>query len=375
MTENVEVKLETEDSASLLVIEPFYCGSHKQLVDLLVSSFEPSNVKLVTMPGKKWPWRARTSALWLSSVVPSIGPDVKTLFSSSVLNLTELIGLRPDIRDIPKKVLYFHENQLVYPVRKSENKERDFQFGYNQILSCLVADKIIFNSRFNMTSFLDSINSFLKLMPDHRPKDLKEKISPKCEVLNFPLDFKDAQIQPLTSLRCNSDLPLHILWPHRWEHDKDPDSFFSILMQLKNEGFLFRLSVLGQQFSEIPEIFGEAKQLLSNEVVAWGYLPNKEDYFSALRNADVVVSTANHEFFGVAMLEAVHYGCYPLAPNSLVYPELYSSKHLFNTKQQLYKMLKRFCKNPAAARQSIIDLDTSKYSWQLLSKRFHETLC
>ena len=94
------------------------------------------------MPGKKWPWRARTSALWLSSVVPSIGPDVKTLFSSSVLNLTELIGLRPDIRDIPKKVLYFHENQLVYPVRKSENKERDFQFGYNQILSCLVADKV-----------------------------------------------------------------------------------------------------------------------------------------------------------------------------------------------------------------------------------------
>ena len=28
-------------------------------------------------------------------------------------------------------------------------------------------------------------------------------------------------------------------------------------MQLKNEGFLFRLSVLGEQFSEIPEIFGE----------------------------------------------------------------------------------------------------------------------
>lgn len=374
MSENVNMDSATGVSESLLVIEPFYCGSHKQLVDLLLSSYETSDVKLVSMPGKKWPWRARTSALWLSSVLPPIGANVKTLFSSSVLNLAELVGLRPDIRDIPKKIIYFHENQLVYPVRKSENKERDFQFGYNQILSCLVADKILFNSRFNMTSFLDSINSFLKLMPDHRPKDLKDKISPKCEVLYFPLDFQDPQIQPYLSSRLTCDQPLHILWPHRWEHDKDPDALFGVLMQLKKEGFSFRLSVLGEQFSEIPEIFPEAKQHLSSEIVNWGYLTNKEDYFSTLRTADVVVSTAKHEFFGVAMLEAVHYGCYPLAPKSLVYPELYPSKHLFNTTNQLYKMLKHFCKNPASARQSKIDVDTSKYSWNLLSHRFRELL-
>ena len=94
------------------------------------------------MPGKKWPWRARTSALWLSTAIPDVGADVKALFSSSVLNLAELVALRPDIRDVQKKILYFHENQLVYPVRKSENRERDFQFGYNQILSCLVADQV-----------------------------------------------------------------------------------------------------------------------------------------------------------------------------------------------------------------------------------------
>ena len=34
-----------------------------------------------------------------------------------------------------RKVVYFHENQLVYPVQKT--KERDFQFGYNQILTAL----------------------------------------------------------------------------------------------------------------------------------------------------------------------------------------------------------------------------------------------
>lgn len=56
----------------------------------------------------------------------------RILFTSSVLNLAELVALRPDLAAL-KKILYFHENQLIYPVRKSQ--ERDFQYGYNQILS------------------------------------------------------------------------------------------------------------------------------------------------------------------------------------------------------------------------------------------------
>jgi hypothetical protein len=58
--------------------------------------------------------------------------NLRVLFSSSVLNLAELIALRPDLQGL-KKVVYFHENQLVYPVK--EQKQRDFQYGYNQILT------------------------------------------------------------------------------------------------------------------------------------------------------------------------------------------------------------------------------------------------
>lgn len=64
----------------------------------------------------------------------------RVLFCSSVLNLCELVALRLDLACL-HKVLYFHENQLVYPVRKQQ--ERDFQYGYNQIISWYGITKVL----------------------------------------------------------------------------------------------------------------------------------------------------------------------------------------------------------------------------------------
>jgi glycosyltransferase involved in cell wall biosynthesis len=42
---------------------------------------------------------------------------------------------------------------------------------------------------------------------------------------------------------------------------------------------------------------------------------------AALSQADVMVSTARQEFFGVALTEAMAAGVMPIVPNRLVYPE------------------------------------------------------
>lgn len=82
-----------------LILEPFYGGSHKQLIDLMLKHVVTDpDVHVVTQTAKKWHWRARTSAVWFSQKIPCSGVSFSRLFCSSVLNLCELVGLRPDLR-------------------------------------------------------------------------------------------------------------------------------------------------------------------------------------------------------------------------------------------------------------------------------------
>ena len=130
--------------------------------------------------------------------------------------------------------------------------------------------------------------------------------------------------------------PLHILWAARWEHDKNPEDFFTALEILKNNNTRFKVSVIGQSFRDKPDVFDKAKIKFSDNIVRWGYQKSRSKYENSLLEADVIVSTANHEFFGLSVLEAIAAGAYPLVPKRLSYPEILSLEKIKGAEQFFY---------------------------------------
>jgi len=314
---------------NILALESYYGGSHKAFIDGL-SNAGKHNWTILTLPAHKWKWRMRHSAITFAQQSADLlkkGKRWDILFCSDMLNLAEFVALAPkEIAGLPK-VIYFHENQLTYPVRVED--ERDYQYAMTNLTSALAADVVWFNSQFHKKSFLDALAKFLKSMPDNQPLEVIEKIKAKSSV--HYLGVADFSTRPKRKSGA-----MRILWAARWEHDKNPEDFFAALEILKNKKIEFKISVIGQSFRDVPEIFKKAKNNFKDNIEYWGYQENRVEYESILSEADVIVSTANHEFFGISIVEAVAAGAYPLVPNRLSYPEIFDIGHNENAEQFFY---------------------------------------
>lgn len=301
----------------ILALEPYYGGSHKAFIDGW-SAVSAHNWSLYKLAPYTWKWRMRHSAVTFAERIKQRiveGNEWDVIFCSDMLNLAEFLGLSPQsVQKLPA-VVYFHENQLTYPVRCES--QRDYHFAMTNMTTALAANSVWFNSTFHRDSFLETLAAFLQKMPDCRPIDAIESIRSKSLV--YPPGVKG-----LSERTQRKPGPLRILWAARWEHDKNPEDFFEALKILKAKGVDFRVSVIGQQFQQVPEVFEWAHKHFCRHIDRWGYQKSRPEYENALKEADVFVSTAAHEFFGISAVEACLAGAYPLLPKRLAYPEILS---------------------------------------------------
>ncbi|MEZ6045097.1 MAG: DUF3524 domain-containing protein [Planctomycetaceae bacterium] len=310
----------------ILALNPFHGGSHRAFLNGWIKGSR-HQFDLETLSAHHWKWRMRQGAIHFANKLkhaPSTETEYDLLFCTDMLNLAEFRGLaKPSLANLPA-VVYFHENQLTYPVQ--EERERDLHFAFSNFLTAHSADAIWFNSGYHQHDFLTALENWLPRMPEGKSLlPLIPALWEKSEVHSPGINIPECEPAP----RSPSQKPLHLVWVSRWEHDKGPEIFFEALRLLQQRGTSFQVSVLGESYAQTPEIFAEARNWLKKEIMHWGYLEDYTEYQNVLRTADMVVSTANHEFFGIAVLEAVAAGCRPLVPDALAYPEVLPSDRSF----------------------------------------------
>lgn len=286
-------------------------------------------------------------------------PPADVVFCSDMLNLPEFLGLSPQLAGIPT-VAYFHENQWTYPVRQSD--QRDLHFGFTNTMTALAATEVWFNSSFHRSDFLAASERILKRMPDFASPDWIATVTQKSFVHSPGIRLTETLAPPREG-------PLHIAWAARWEHDKGPEGFFAALRTLRSRGVSFRLSVLGESFKQSPDIFAQARDEFAAEIEQWGFVDSWQAYRAALGRAHVFVSTADHEFFGIAAVEAILEGCFPLLPNRLAYPELigdHAAAKCLYEKTELVDRLEACSQTLASLRstsQPLRDSLAARFAW------------
>jgi len=304
----------------------------------------------------------RLSAPFFAQELHKSGRRYDRILCSTFVDVAAFRGLAPSwVREVPL-LTYFHENQFAYPTQFVD--ERDLHFTLTNLTTALSSDRIAFNSLYNLESFMEGIEKTLKLSYDLKLEDTIEEIQNKSRVLSPGIDFSVID----TAIEENRTGPPVIVWNHRWEHDKDPDSFFEALSDLDREGIDFRLVVLGESFKAHPEIFDEAKETLSSKILHFGYVRSRKDYARWLKHGSIVVSTARHEFFGIAILEAVRAGCRPLLPRRLSYPELFPEDFLYN-EDDLSDRLEEAVRKRRLSHHASIEL-TKPVSWEELAPAY-----
>ncbi|MBN1605203.1 MAG: DUF3524 domain-containing protein [Polyangiaceae bacterium] len=307
----------------ILALEPFYGGSHRALLDGWASRSRHELVVL-TLSAHHWKWRMRHAPLTLAGQVRAQGLTDQpwdAVWCSSMLSLAEFRGLvAPRLAAVPA-VAYFHENQLAYPVTREQ--DRDLHFAFTNLTTALCADAVWYNSAYNRDSFVTGLERLLGRMPDHRSTEPLERIRARSRIVPPGFDPIEPEPRPRSG-------PLRLLWAARWEHDKAPETLFAALEELRRQGVDFRVNVIGESFADVPDVFAQARRDLAAHIDRWGYQRPRAEYEATLRESDVVVSTARHEFFGLSVMEAVSAGCVPVLPDRLVYPELFPKSALYD---------------------------------------------
>ena len=175
----------------------------------------------------------RGSAVTFARMARTLPQPSDLIIATDMLDLATFRALTRDLYGphIPA-ALYFHENQLTYPL--PPGRTRDLGFAWINYTSALTADAIFFNSHFHQRTFLDALAEWLGRYHDYQEREQVEHIAARASVLAPGVDLAALRM-PAHGDAGNGVGDNHspvILWNGRWDYDKQPEVFFAALEAL-----------------------------------------------------------------------------------------------------------------------------------------------
>jgi glycosyltransferase involved in cell wall biosynthesis len=256
---------------------------------------------VLELPPRYFAWRVRGNPLyWSLQECHLLEGDFDLLLATSMVDLATLRGLLPSLARVPTAV-YFHENQFDYPPGRGKHSLLEAQM----------------------------VSLYLARLPDKVPAGIVDTLRARASVLPVALLEVDIESDRVSWPGEKEGASLRVLWTGRFEYDKGGDRLLEILRQLEESAVEYELALVGQQFRDSPPHFDCIVRDFKHRLVQFGYVESRKDYLALLRGADLLLSTALHEFQGLAVLEAVAAGCIPIVPDRLAYREIYPPEYRY----------------------------------------------
>ncbi len=316
----------------ILLLSPYDAMSHRCWRENLVAQFPEHDFIQIALPPRHFNWRFRGNSLTLA-FDERLQDVYDLIIATSMTDLAALKGMTETIAGVPA-VLYFHENQFAYPQQPAHNPLHDVERQITSLYSALAADKLIFNSNYNRTTFITGVAQLLNKMPDLVPEGINQILTERSQVAPVPIPDE---------CYVNGQRPekLQIVWNHRWEYDKGLKDLEEIVRGLIEAAVPLTFHVVGQRFRHVPKELERVRDQLhrAGSLGAYGFIKERSEYLKLLSSCHCVLSTALHEFQGLAVQEAMAAGCHAVVPDRLAYPEYVDPAWRYCTLEQALQLI------------------------------------
>ena len=295
---------------NILVLEPWYQGSHRSWVEGW-RSHSKHDIDVVAGNDSGWRRSLVTAPTLFAQAINEAAQPIDALVASTPIDLATVLGLLGRSTQRPPALLYMHESQIGYP--PGPKGGRPYRAIVNDLNAIMSADMIAVATNYHADLLRERMPLFADELVEGSGRKVRRALN-NLHVLPIGIELSGLHPAPVSG-------PTRVLWNHRWSHDKNPGEFAHAMTLLAADNYEFELYLLG----EIERAGEKAHQRLTSQLADRVLLSGSQStgaYRQALRKSDVVVSTANHEFFGVAVAEAIAAGARPLLPHRLAYPEI-----------------------------------------------------